>query len=61
MNKDKSNKYEEIINFPHHESKTRKRMSLYSRAAQFAPFAALNGHDKAIEDTARKHIEEIDE
>lgn len=28
-------------------------MSMYNRAAQFAPFAALSGHDAAIAETAR--------
>lgn len=45
--------YSKIINLPHHQSTTRKRMSNYDRAAQFAPFAALTGHDEAIEETAR--------
>ena len=30
-----------------------QRMSNYDRAAQFAPFAALNGHGEALEETAR--------
>ena len=47
------NKYDDIIDLPHHVSKTRKPMSLYNRAAQFAPFAALTGYDDAIEETAR--------
>lgn len=46
-------KYDEIINLPHHVSQNRKQMSLYDRAAQFAPFAALTGHDEAIDETAR--------
>lgn len=45
--------YSKIINLPHHQSGTRKRMSNYDRAAQFAPFAALTGHDEAIKETAR--------
>ena len=47
------NKYDDIIDLPHHVSKTRKPMSLYNRAAQFAPFAALTVYDDAIEETAR--------
>lgn len=47
------NRYQHIINLPHHQSSTRKRMSNYDRAAQFAPFAALTGHDEAIKETAR--------
>ena len=34
--------YDDIINLPHPESPWRKRMSPEARAAQFAPFAALN-------------------
>ncbi len=45
--------YSKIIHLPHHQSATRKRMSNYDRAAQFAPFAALTGHDEAIKETAR--------
>ena len=46
-------KYDDIINLPHHISKEHPQMSMYMRAAQFAPFAALAGHDSAIEETAR--------
>lgn len=49
----KSDEYDDIINLPHHISTTRKRMTNYERAAQFAPFAALTGHDDAIKETAR--------
>ena len=47
--------YEDIINLPHHVSKKHPRMPMLQRAAQFAPFAALSGHDKAIEETASQH------
>lgn len=47
--------YEDIINLPHHVSKKHPQMSMLQRAAQFAPFAALTGHDEAIEETANKH------
>ena len=47
------NEYDDIINLPHHVSKTRPRMSLRARAGQFAPFAALNGHGAALSETAR--------
>lgn len=46
-------RYDDIINLPHHVSKTRTPMSMENRAAQFAPFAALTGHDAAIAETAR--------
>lgn len=48
-----SNKYDDIIDMPHHVSKTRPHMSIEDRAAQFSPFAAMVGHDDAIEETAR--------
>ena len=48
------NKYEDIINLPHHVSKKHPQMSLYARAAQFAPFAALTGYEDLIEENARK-------
>lgn len=45
--------YEDIINLPHHVSSTRKPMTLYNRASQFAPFSALTGYDDEIEEIAR--------
>lgn len=47
------NKYNDIINLPHHVSNTRNPMTLYNRASQFAPFAALKGYDSAIEEESR--------
>ncbi|MCR5850177.1 MAG: hypothetical protein K6G92_05645 [Bacteroidaceae bacterium] len=49
--------YDDIINLPHYVSKKHPQMSMYHRAAQFAPFAALVGHDKAIEETAKQNVE----
>lgn len=46
-------KYDDIINLPHYVSKNRTPMSMENRAAQFAPFAALSGHEEAIAETAR--------
>lgn len=46
-------KYDDIINLPHKVSATRIPMPMENRAAQFAPFAALSGHDEAIMETAR--------
>ena len=48
-----NHRYDDIIHLPHHQSQKRPHMSLYDRAAQFAPFAALTGHEAAIEETAR--------
>ena len=46
-------KYDDIIDLPRHVSLYRKPMPMANRAAQFAPFAALNGHEEAIEETVR--------
>ena len=48
-----SKNYDDIINLPHFESKKHPRMSLEARSAQFAPFAALNGYEDAVKETAR--------
>lgn len=45
--------YEDIVNLPHHKSKTRKAMPILNRAAQFAPFAALTGYNNAVKEAAR--------
>ena len=55
-----NNRYDEIINLPHHASKTRPRMPMSDRAAQFAPFAALTGYDSAIKETGRLTDERIE-
>ena len=52
-------RYDDIIHLPHHQSAERAHMSLHDRAAQFAPFAALSGHEEAIEETARLTDEKI--
>lgn len=49
-----SHSYDDIINLPHPVSYKHPRMSLYERAAQFSPFAALTGHDAAIKETERR-------
>ena len=51
--------YEDIIDLPYKKSTFRPQMSLHDRAAQFAPFAALTGHEEAIEETARYTEEKI--
>ena len=50
---DAESRYSDIIDMPHHVSAKRPHMSLYDRAAQFAPFAALTGYDAQIEEAAR--------
>lgn len=51
--------YEDIIDLPHHVSTTRPQMSIYDRAAQFSPFAALTGHNEAVKETERKNEERV--
>ena len=64
-------KYDDIIHLPHYEPKRHPRMPMAARAAQFAPFAAVAGHDAAIREErlrvvdgmsgmGRKHINEYE-
>ena len=46
-------KYDDIRMLVHHRSRVHPPMSLWDRAAQFSPFAALSGHEDAIRETAR--------
>lgn len=52
--------YDDIIHLPHHVSKRHPQMSLYNRAAQFAPFAALTGYEEAIIEMARLTAPKVD-
>lgn len=45
--------YDDIIHLHHPEPKRHSRMSLEARAAQFAPFAALTGHQEVLAEAAR--------
>ena len=54
-------KYGDILNLPHHQSKVHPQMSIYDRAAQFSPFAALTGHEAAIKETARLTEEQVEQ
>ena len=56
----KNNSYDDIINLPHPVSKNHPQMPFRDRAAQFAPFAALTGHDAAIKETARLTDERLE-
>ena len=51
--------YDDIKNPPHHVSPRHPRMSMYNRAAQFSPFAALTGYEKAIEEARKKQEAEV--
>lgn len=55
-----TDKYDDIINLPHHISKKHQQMSMQNRAAQFAPFSALTGHGAAIRETARQTLSQIE-
>ena len=47
-------KYKDIIDMPHHVSSKHPQMPIRDRTAQFAPFAALTGHEEAMRDTAEQ-------
>ena len=52
--------YEDILELPHPVSPCHPPMPLADRAAQFAPFAALTGHEDAILETARLTAERVE-
>ena len=57
-----STNYDDIIRIDYENIKSKRhpRMSILARAAQFAPFAALTGHDEAIEETGNAHkVDEV--
>lgn len=53
MNQPLSEDYSDIINLPAWEPKTRKRMPLEARGAQFAPFNALDRYTECIKEEQR--------
>ncbi len=53
-------KYDDIIHLKYCGSTSPKRLSMEARAAQFAPFAALTGHNSAIAETARLTSEQVE-
>lgn len=55
-----TDKYNDIIHLPHPTSPRHPRMAVSARAAQFSPFAALNGHESAIAETARLTQQQIE-
>lgn len=50
---DNPDRYDDMLNLPHHVSTVHPHRSIADRAAQFSPFAALTGYEAAIEETAR--------
>lgn len=53
-------RYDDIIHLPHPTSKKHPRMAAFDRAAQFSPFAALTGYEKALEETKETAIERVE-
>lgn len=47
--------FDDIINMPHHVSQRHPQMSMWNRAAQFAPFAALTGYEDSIKESAEEN------
>lgn len=54
-------KYDDMLNLPHWEPKTRRRMSDMDRAAQFASFAALTGYDEMVSGMERDFLAGFDD
>lgn len=50
--------YADMLYLPHHVSKRHIPMPICDRAAQFAPFAALTGHQEVIRQTELGHVSE---
>ena len=59
MSLKETNKYDDIIGLPHPTSKKHPRMAAIDRAAQFSPFAALTGYEKALKETKESAIEKV--
>lgn len=50
---DRTHRYDDIIDLPHHVSANHPQMSREQRAAQFSPFAALSGYGESVGEAAR--------
>lgn len=59
MKEAEEHRYDDILDLPRPISKKHPPMSLLNRAAQFAPFAALTGHEAAIREAERLTEEEV--
>lgn len=53
ISREECHQYDDIINLPHHVSKTHAHMPVTDRAAQFSPFAALTGYEDVIREEGR--------
>jgi len=60
MSLKEEHKYDDIINLTHPTSKKYPQMAALDRAAQFSPFAALTGYEKALEETKDLAIERVE-
>lgn len=60
MKQEKLEAYADMLALPHPEPRSRQRMPLANRAAQFAPFDALTGYGALITETARETEEEAE-
>jgi len=60
MKQNDEHRYDDIIDLQHHVSRKHPQMSLLDRAAQFAPFAALAGHESSILEMARLTEEKVE-
>ncbi|MCR5177190.1 MAG: hypothetical protein K6C05_10150 [Anaerovibrio sp.] len=47
--------YDDIIHLPRPVSQKHPPLTMKQRAAQFSPFAAVSGHEEAINKVAREH------
>lgn len=54
----KTSKYDRILDAPAWEPRSRPRMPMSKRAAQFQPFDPLEGYDEAVTETARETEDE---
>lgn len=52
-NRNDPHRYDDMLSHPAHVSVTHPHMSLYDRAAQFAPFKALTGYEDDVDEAAR--------
>lgn len=52
-------KYKDILHRLHHRSQRHPPMSQWDRAAQFAPFSALPGHNEGTRETARTTLPRV--
>ncbi|WP_297968570.1 hypothetical protein [uncultured Anaerovibrio sp.] len=56
---EKENPYADIINLPRPVSRKHPPLTMKQRAAQFAPFAAVSGHEEAISKATLKREQQF--